>query len=71
MSRLLAKMNRGLAPARSIQLFKDQEESLEVIRNELSKQGRKLPPKTEIVRMGVDMLIKQLEKELGIYEEEV
>lgn len=71
MSRLLAKMNRGLASARSIQLFKDQEESLEAIKVELAKQGRKLPPKTEIVRMGVDMLIKQLEKELGIHEKEV
>lgn len=71
MGRLLTKMNRGLASARSIQLFQDQEEALEIIKEELSKQGRKLPPRTEIIRMGVDILINQLNKELGIDEKEV
>lgn len=71
MANLMVRMSRDLAPARSIPLYKDQEKALKDINEELVKGGMKLPATTEVVRMGVDLLIEQLRKELGMYEKEI
>ena len=61
MSDLLISTTRALSPRRTIALFKDQEEAVE----ELSKRTGTNINVTSLVRAGMDLALRELEKALN------
>lgn len=64
MARILSKLNRELASARSIPLYKDQEERLKEIIALMKEKSIKAPTITEFTRLGMDLILDKLEDEL-------
>lgn len=62
---ILNNVERRLAGRRTIQLFQEQYEKIEELRNDATKKGIKVPTTSELIRLGLDMVLEQLEKELG------
>lgn len=60
MSNILNKLNNELAPQRTISLFKRQEERV----NELNEKFSINLKYADIIREGVDLLLKEIEKQL-------
>ena len=64
MSGIINKLNRELASARSIPLYKDQELRIKKLGELMGRNNIKVPATTELVRLGMDLILDKLESEL-------
>lgn len=64
MAGIINRLNRELASARSIPLYKDQEERIKNLAGLMQENNLKIPATTELVRLGMDLILEKLETEL-------
>lgn len=64
MSGIIKKLNRELSSTRSVPLYKDQEKRIKEMEALMKSKDLKIPAVTELIRLGMDLVLDKLESEL-------